>query len=109
MKANKLHETQLRSLIRKEISKILKEEDEQVPEKERGADKEAPKKQEPKDDRNEVLEKITLAFSKSLKNNLQQLSTEELASSVDSLLNHFGLGKDSKIEVLKSLRNKIQL
>lgn len=106
---SKLQESQLRSLIRNEIAKIIKEqEDEQIPSKERGADQEAPEKEEPKKDRGEALEKITYAYTKTLKNNLQQLSTEELADAMDSVLNHFGFGKDSKIEVLKTLKNKIQ-
>ena len=107
---SKIQELQLRSLIRNEIAKIIKEqEDEQIPSKETGADQEAPKEEEPEKDRGEALEKITYAYTKSLKNNLQQLTSDELAEAFDSVLSHFGYGKDSKMDVLRTLKNKIQL
>lgn len=107
---SKIQENQFRALVRNEIAKIMKEQDdEQIPSKETGADQEAPKKEEPKKDRGESLEKITFAYTKTLKNSLQQLTTEELADAFDSVLSHFGYGKDSKMEVLRALKNKIQL
>ena len=100
-------ENTLRSLVRKEITKIIKE-NEQIPGEETAVDQEAPQEEEPEEDRGQVLEKITYNYTKALKNNLQQLSMDELAESLDSVLSHFGLGKDSKMEVLRSIRNKIQ-
>lgn len=107
---SKIQENQFRALIRNEIAKIIKEQDdEQIPSKEKGADQKAPEKEEPKQDRSEALEKITYGYTKTLKNNLQQLTADELADAMDSILSHFGLGKDSKMEVLRTLKNKIQL
>lgn len=106
---SKIQESQLRSLIRNEITKIIKEQDdEQIPSKEKGADQKTPEKEEPKKDRSDVLEKITYNYIKSLKNNLQDVSSEELASAMNSIMGHFGLGKDSKIQIIQSLKSKIQ-
>jgi len=107
---SKIQENQFRALVRNEIVKILREqEDEQIPSEKGSPDQEAPKEEEPENDRSNTLEKITYAYTKSLKNNLQQLSTEELADAMDSILGHFGFGKDGKIQVLRALKNKIQL
>ncbi len=100
-------ESTLRSLVRKEITRIIKE-NEQIPGEEASANQEAPKEKEPEEDRSEVLEKITRSYSKALKNNLQQLSIDELADSLDSVMSYFDLGKDSKIQVLRSIRGKIE-
>jgi len=104
----KIQENLFRSLIQKEISRIIRE-NEQIPDEEAPVDQEAPQEEEPEIDRSQVLEKITYNFTKALKNNLQQLSSDELADSVDSIMNHFGLGKDSKMQILRTIKNKIQL
>ncbi len=106
---SKIQENQFRALVRNEIAKIMKEqEDEQIPSKEKGADQKAPEEEKPKKDRGEALEKITYSYTRALKNNLQQLSSEELAEVMDSILDHFGFGKDGKMDVLRTLKNKIQ-
>ena len=106
---SKIQESQLRSLIRNEITKLIKEqEDEQSPDEEKGVDKKAPKEEEPKNNRGDILEKITYSYIKALKNNLQEVSAEELSNAMNSIMGHFGLGKDSKMRVIQSLKSKIQ-
>jgi hypothetical protein len=106
MKQNKtkIQENQFRALVRNEIAKIIREEEEMG----NGDNQEAPKEEKPKEDRSDTLEKVTYAFTKSLKNNLQTLSADEMSDVFDSIMGHFGLGKDSKMEVLRSIKNKIQ-
>tara|TARA_R110000868_G_scaffold354932_3_gene616182 strand:- start:5663 stop:5998 length:336 start_codon:yes stop_codon:yes gene_type:complete len=106
---SKLQENQFRALVRNEIAKIIKEqEDEQIPSKETGVDQKAPQKEKPKEDRGDVLEKVTYTFTKLLKNNLQTLSPEEMAESFDSVMSNFGLSKDGKMDVLRAIKSKIE-
>jgi len=101
-KSNKIQENAFRSLVRNEIAKVLREEegDEQVPEKE--------KEEKPKQDRGDILDKLTYTYTKSAKNNLQNLSSDEMADAIDAIMSNFGLGKDSKMDVLRTVKNKIQ-
>lgn len=101
-KLNKIQENTFRSLVRNEIAKVLREEegDEQAPEKE--------KEDKPKQDRGDILDKLTYAYTKSTKNNLQSLSSDEMADAIDAIMSNLGLGKDSKMEVLRAVKNKIQ-
>lgn len=105
MKKTRLQENAFRSLVRNEIVKILQEEEGDAQE----TPKEEPKAKKPEQDRGEILDKVTYSYVKAVKNNLQQLSVDEMADAFDSVMSSFGLGKDTKMEVLKSIRNKVQL
>lgn len=106
---SKIKESALRSLIRNEIQKIIREQNEQDPEAEKAAAQQAAQEEEPENDRGDVLEKITFNYVKALKNNLQQVSADEMADAISSIMGHFGLGKDGRIQVLQALKGKIQL
>lgn len=94
----------LKSLVRTEIAKILKEEKGDAPQ----TPNEEPTDEKPKKDRGEVLQKVTIAFVKALKNNLQDVSPEELADSINAAMNHFQYGKDTKMGILRMLKNKLE-
>ena len=104
MKKTRLQENEFRSLVRTEISKIIKEEEgntQEVPQEE-------PKAKGKEQDRGESVEKITSVYVRGLKNSLQQLTTEEMADAFNLVMDHFGLGRDGKMEVLRTIKNSIQ-
>jgi len=94
MRANKkkILENQFRALVRNEIAKIIRE-DEQTSDKEDSIDQQAPEKEEPKVDRGQTLEKITASFVRTLKNNLQDISSDELSDAFNSVMGHMGYGQ----------------
>ena len=108
MRANKkkILENQFRALVRNEIAKIIRE-DEQTSDKEDSIDQQAPEKEEPKVDRGQTLEKITASFVRTLRNNLQDISADELSDAFNSVMGHMGYGKDAKMNVLMTIKSKI--
>lgn len=108
MKASKqkILENQFRALVRNEIAKIIRE-DEQTSDEEDSTDQQAPKKEEPKVDRGQTLEKITASFVRTLRNNLQDVSADELADAFNSVMGHMGYGKDAKMNVLMTVKSKL--
>lgn len=91
----KLKESQLRLLVRGEIRRLL----------EQGGEEE----QEVEQSREELLDKVTHAYARMLKNSMQSVTTEELADSFTSVANAFGFGKDMKMELIRNMRSKIEL
>lgn len=108
MQSKNLQENQLRILIRKEISKIIKERQDEIPNKEKDADQETSKEEEPKEDRSAILKKITGLYLRSLRANLGELSTDEVVDAIDMLMTDLNFGKENKIQVIRGLRSRIQ-
>ena len=108
MKQNKkkIQENTFRALVRAEIAKVLREEEEMATDQD--VETEPEKEEEPEQDNSEVLEKLTYSYTKALKNNIQDLGANDLADAMDSIMSHFGYGKDTKMDVLRTLKNKIQ-
>lgn len=88
---------ELRDLIRKEIQNILSE------------NVEKNQTEEPADNRADVLTKINSAYTRALRNNLQDVSSEELADAFMDIMNSLGYERGQKIGVLRSVKNKLQL
>lgn len=108
MKTNKLQESQLRSLVRNEISKIIKERQDEVPDKEKAVDRETTKEKEPEEDRSTLLKKVTGSYLRSLKANLGDLTANEVVDAVDSLMTNLNFGKENKVNVIRGLRGRVQ-
>lgn len=104
MKKKHLLENEFRSLVRNEIAKILKEEEGNAQE----APKEEPKAKDQKQDRGESVNKLTSMYVRAAKNSLQDITSEEMAQSFDAIMTHFGLGRDGKMEVLRTIKSAIE-
>ncbi len=101
---SKIQENQFRALVRMEIAKIVREQEE--------SPEEAPKKEEPKQDpeigRKETLTKISNAYVKSLRNNLQEINVEEISDAFMSVMDSMGYSREAKVNVLRTIKNKLQ-
>ena len=98
----KINENALRSMLRKEISKLLEAEEEQgnqetqpepEPEEEQGLD--------PK------LEAITSGYIRKLKDSGAQVGAEELVEMLSSVIERFTDSSEQKLNILKSIKTNI--
>ena len=98
----KINENALRSMLRKEISKLLEAEEEQgnqetqpepEPEEEQGLD--------PK------LEGITGSYIRKLKDSGVQVGTEELTEMLSSVIERFTDSSEQKLNILKTIKTNI--
>ena len=96
----KINENALRSMLRKEISKLLEAEEEQgnqqaqpEPEEEQGLD--------PK------LEAITNGYIRKLKDSGIQVGTEELTEMLSSVIERFTDSSEQKLNILKTIKTNI--
>ena len=105
---SKIQENQFRAMVRREIAKIIRE-DEQNSDQESGATKSTAKEKEPEIDRNEVLNKIAASFTKTITNHLQDVSLEELSTAFDSVMSRLQYSKDMKMSVLRTIKGKLGL
>lgn len=105
---SKIQENQFRAMVRKEIAKIIRE-DEQNTDQESNATQAPSKEEEPEIDRDQVLEKIAASFVKTLRNHLQDVSSDELATAFDDVMNHLQYGKQTKMMVLRTIKGKLEL
>lgn len=105
---SKIQENQFRAIVRREIAKIIRE-DEQNSDQESGASKSTSKEEKPEIDRDQVLEKIAASFVKTLRNHLPDVSSDELATAFDNVMNHLQYGKQSKMMVLRTIKGKLGL
>lgn len=108
MQSKKIQENQLRDLVRREISKVVNERENEVPSKKKSIDQEAPEKEEPKENRGRIIEKITNTYIRMLKTNLDNITPDEMANAIDYLMTQMNYGRDSKVGVIRGLKNKIQ-
>ena len=96
---SKINENALRSMLRKEISKLLEVDGEQEkqpkkePEKEEGLD--------PK------LEAVTSNYIRKLKDSSAQVGTEELVEMLSNIIERFTDSSDQKLNILKLIKTNI--
>lgn len=55
-----------------------------------------------------AIKKITKAYTKMLRSNLESVSTEELAEIFIEITDSFGLSKGNKVQVLRTIKNQLQ-
>jgi uncharacterized protein with von Willebrand factor type A (vWA) domain len=104
----KLAENLLRSYIRKEIQRIREAEQEEAPEAETEETPEEPV-EEPAEEQglDPKLQAITANFTKRLKDSGVAVGTEELIDMLSDVIEMFTQSGDTKLAVLKGIRNKI--
>ena len=104
----KLAENLLRSYIRKEIQRIREAEQEEAPEAETEETPEEPA-EEPAEEQglDPKLQAITANFTKRLKDSGVAVGTEELIDMLSDVIEMFTQSGDTKLAVLKGIRNKI--
>lgn len=104
----KLAENLLRSYIRKEIQRIREAEQEEAPEAETEETPEEPV-EEPAEEQglDPKLQAITANFTKHLKDSGVAVGTEELIDMLSDVIEMFTQSGDTKLAVLKGIRNKI--
>lgn len=104
----KLAENLLRSYIRKEIQRIREAEQEEAPEAETEETPEEPV-EEPAEEQglDPKLQSITANFTKRLKDSGVAVGTEELIDMLSDVIEMFTQSGDTKLTVLKGIRNKI--
>jgi len=104
----KLAENLLRSYIRKEIQRIREAEQEEAPEAETEETPEEPV-EEPAEEQglDPKLQAITANFTKRLKDSGVAVGTEELIDMLSDIIEIFTQSGDTKLAVLKGIRNKI--
>lgn len=108
----KLAENLLRSYIRKEIQRIREAEQEEAPEAETEETPEEPVEEpaeEPAEEQglDPKLQAITANFTKRLKDSGVAVGTEELIDMLSDVIEMFTQSGDTKLAVLKGIRNKI--
>ena len=98
----KINENALRSMLRKEISKLLEVEGEQeAPEQEEQPEPEEEKGLDPK------LEAITSGYIRKLKDSGAQVGVEELVEMLSSVIERFTDSSEQKLNILKSIKTNI--
>ena len=98
----KINENALRSMLRKEISKLLEVEGEQeAPEQEEQPEPEEEKGLDPK------LEAITSGYIRKLKDSGAQVGAEELVEMLSSVIERFTDSSEQKLNILKSIKTNI--
>lgn len=104
----KLAENLLRSYIRKEIQRIREAEQEEAPEAETEETPEEPA-EEPAEEQglDPKLQAITANYAKRLKDSGVAVGTEELIDMLSDVIEMFTQSGDTKLSVLKGIRNKI--
>jgi uncharacterized protein with von Willebrand factor type A (vWA) domain len=104
----KLAENLLRSYIRKEIQRIREAEQEEAPEAETEETPEEPV-EEPAEEQglDPKLQAITANYTKRLKDSGVAVGSEELIDMLSDVIEMFTQSGDTKLSVLKGIRNKI--
>ena len=88
---------ELRDLIRKEIQNILSE------------NVEKDQAEEPEVNREDAMAKINSAYTRALRNNMQDVNADELADAFMDIMNKLGYERGMMIGVLRSIKGKLQL
>lgn len=90
-------DNKLRALIRKEIQNIISEETDKG------------KSEDESTNRVDALNKINAAYTRTLRNNLQDITADELADAFMDIMSSLGYERGMKIGVLRNIKNKLQL
>lgn len=104
---NRINENNLRSLIRKEITRIMEvDEEEQVPVEE---PVEEPEVEEPEIDQEEgldpKLQAINSMYIKRLKDAPVSVGTEELVTMLSEVIERFNFTSEQKLSILKGIKS----
>jgi len=101
---SKINENALRSMLRKEITKLLEADEEQeAPEQEEQPEPE-PQKEE---GLNPKLEAITSGYIRRLQGSGVQVGTEELVEILSSVIERFTDSSEQKLSILKLIKTNI--
>jgi len=101
---SKINENALRSMLRKEITKLLEADEEQeAPEQEEKPEPE-PQKEE---GLNPKLEAITSGYIRRLQGSGVQVGTEELVEILSSVIERFTDSSEQKLSILKLIKTNI--
>lgn len=101
---NRINENNLRSLIRKEITRIMEvDEEEQVPVEEPVEEPEVDQEEEldPK------LQAINSMYIKRLKDAPVSVGTEELVTMLSEVIERFNFTSEQKLSILKGIKSNI--
>ena len=99
---SKINENALRSMLRKEISKLLEAEEEQ-------GNQQAQPEPEPEEEQglDPKLEAITNGYIRKLKDSGIQVGTEELTEMLSSVIERFTDSSEQKLNILKTIKTNI--
>ena len=100
----KLMESSLRRFIRQEIQRIREAEETEAPE---GETEEQPEEQPEEEGLDPKLQAITSSYMKRLKDSGVGVGGEELIEMLSDVIETFTQSSDTKLMVLKGIRNKI--
>ena len=100
----KLMESSLRRFIRQEIQRIREAEEIEAPE---GETEEQPEEQPEEEGLDPKLQAITSSYMKRLKDSGVGVGGEELIEMLSDVIETFTQSSDTKLMVLKGIRNKI--
>ena len=102
-KKSKLNENALRSMLRKEIIKLLEAEEEQE-----APEQEAPEQEEePEQEIDPELEAITKLYIRKLKDSGVGVGAEELTHMLSTVIEHFVHSSEEKLNILKAIKTNI--
>ncbi len=99
-KRESLKEATLRNYLRKEIQNILKEVEED-PNAEQGETEETEEV-----DESEVVVEKTTEFVRKLKGMDLDIDAEEMIEILSNIIDSWGFGSDTKLDILKGVKNK---
>ena len=102
----KINENALRSMLRKEISKLLEVEGEQEAPKQEKQPKPEPEPEE-EEGLDPKLEAITSGYIRKLKDSGVQVGAEELVEMLSSVIERFADSSEQKLNILKSIKINI--
>jgi len=100
----KINENALRSMLRKEISKLLEVEGEQEAPKQEKQPEPEPEEEQGLDPK---LEAITSGYIRKLKDSGIQVGTEELTEMLSSVIERFTDSSEQKLNILKTIKPNI--
>lgn len=100
---SKINENALRSMLRKEISKLLEVDGEQ----EEQPKKEPEKEPQEEEGLNPKLEAATSSYIRKLKDSGVQVGIEELVEMLSSVIERFADTSEEKLNILKSIKINI--
>jgi len=100
----KINENALRSMLRKEISKLLEVEGEQEAPKQEKQPKPEPEEEEGLDPK---LEAATSNYIRKIKDSGVQVGAEELVEMLSSVIERFADSSEQKLNILKSIKINI--
>jgi len=107
-KKSKINENALRSMLRKEITKLLEADEEQeAPEQDEKPEPEPEPEPQEEEGLNPKLEAITSGYIRRLQGSGVQVGTKELVEILSSVIERFTDSSEQKLSILKSIKTNI--